>query len=198
MNFLAIESVTKSPGAAIFIKEKLIDENHSNNCNSSILASLINGLLVKNSVAATELDFISVTVGPGTFTGLRVGISLAQGLSYSINKPIVPVNVLDAITSQAEYGDKIPVAFHSHADFFYYRNPNIDDSIRLITIDEIEGQAIYGCNLDQYSDLIDYKKINFTAVDVGKYSLVHYNLLKQDDIGSISPIYLNEFRKFKE
>ena len=194
MNFLAIESATKSPGAAIYVDDQLIDESKLSNGNSSDLAPLINDLILKNKVNAQDFDFIAVTIGPGTFTGLRVGISLAQGMSYSISKSIVPVNVLDVISSKvAENGEK-NVAFHSHADFIYHQRYNTDDSLKLVKIDDIEGQTVYGCNLNQYSDRIDYKKINFSAIDVAEYAIENFDALIEDDIGSVTPIYLHEFK----
>ena len=194
MNFLAIESATKSPGAAIFIDNKLIDESKLGNGNSSDLAPLINELILRNNVNAEDFDFTAVTVGPGTFTGLRVGISLAQGISYSINKSIAPVNVMHAISSKIEEQGEKNIAFHSHSDFMYHQKFNNDGSLKLVKIADIEGQTVYGCNLEQYSDRIDYKKINFSAVDVGKYAIDNFDSIIEEDIGSITPIYLHEFK----
>ena len=79
------------------LNSKIEDQNQVADGNSSALAPMIDSMLKQHDINPSKFDFVAVTIGPGTFTGLRVGISIAQGLSYSISKPIVPLNVLDVI-----------------------------------------------------------------------------------------------------
>jgi hypothetical protein len=61
--------------------------------SSSILPSITNEILIKNKLRVQELDYIAITIGPGSFTGLRVGLSLAQGLAYSADLSIASINL---------------------------------------------------------------------------------------------------------
>ncbi len=192
MNFLAIECATSTPGVALCLNDKIEDQIQITDGNSSALAPMIDNVLKQHDFIPSKFDFIAVTIGPGTFTGLRVGISIAQGFSYSINKPIVPINVLDVIKSHMNTEDKNPIAFHSHGEFIYYRETETSE-IRLIKVDEIKGKSVSGCNLDQFSATIKYNKIQYSQQTLAEYARDNFERLMENDIGSISPIYLNEF-----
>ena len=53
--------------------------------------------LLTDYISADELDAIAVSIGPGSYTGLRIGLSLAKGLAYASNKPIIAINTLAII-----------------------------------------------------------------------------------------------------
>jgi len=55
-----------------------------------------------------DLDLISLAIGPGSFTGLRIGLATAKGISYAGKIPILPINTLDALAFNL-YGSKLPV-----------------------------------------------------------------------------------------
>lgn len=74
------------------------DMRHS----SRVLEGVAN-LLHKAGLALTELDGLAVTVGPGSFTGLRIGISTVKGLAFALNKPVAGLCVLEALARQADF-----------------------------------------------------------------------------------------------
>jgi tRNA threonylcarbamoyladenosine biosynthesis protein TsaB len=58
----------------------------------------INELLAKENLKPLQLDAVGVTLGPGSYTGLRVGLSAAKGLCYALNKPLITVGTLEVMT----------------------------------------------------------------------------------------------------
>ena len=57
----------------------------------------------ENNLNLKELDYIAVTIGPGSYTSIRVGLSISQGIAYSLSIPIVPVNTMDYLHSKSIY-----------------------------------------------------------------------------------------------
>lgn len=61
----------------------------------------VDELLRENRLSPDELDAVAVGMGPGSYTGLRIGVSFAKGLCYGIRKPLIAVGSLDALTEVA-------------------------------------------------------------------------------------------------
>ena len=199
MNFLSIESVTDNPSIALYIDDICVSSRFMNS-NSSELASEIKGIILDNKIDINTLDYIAITIGPGSYTGVRVGLSLAQGLAYSLNIPLLPIHTMDILYSLASQDNHINklVGFPAYKDkVLHFTITQIKHdkkyNLKLSKIQDLEGEAIYGVGLDKYKDVVDYKKINFSAESIGEYSIVNYKLLCCDDIGNIAPIYLDEF-----
>ncbi len=76
-------------------KPLLITENHSQKEHASFLHPAIEELLSKSEISIDDLDAIAVTKGPGSYTGLRVGMSAAKGLSYALKKPLITISTLE-------------------------------------------------------------------------------------------------------
>lgn len=99
MKILAIETATIAGSVAIMdngaglVGEVRIDVKV---VHAERLMPSIEWLLKASSVHIDEIDAYAVSIGPGSFTGLRIGLSTAKGFSYAANKPIVPVPTLDA------------------------------------------------------------------------------------------------------
>lgn len=64
--------------------------------HSSILVPSLKNIMEINEIDLIELDGIAVSIGPGSFTGLRVGLATAKGLAFSLSIPIIGVNSLEA------------------------------------------------------------------------------------------------------
>ncbi|MEE9535918.1 MAG: tRNA (adenosine(37)-N6)-threonylcarbamoyltransferase complex dimerization subunit type 1 TsaB [Desulfobacterales bacterium] len=102
MRILAVDTAAKSCSVAIMaagsLSAELItlkDETHSKH-----LMELIHKVLGMAGFRVGELDGLAVTIGPGSFTGLRIGVSTVKGLAHALNKPVVGVSSLDALAWQ--------------------------------------------------------------------------------------------------
>lgn len=68
------------------------------------LGPLVREVMAEAGVGFPELDRIGVTVGPGSFTGLRVGLAFAKGLGFALGRPVVGVGTLEALAASVEDG----------------------------------------------------------------------------------------------
>jgi tRNA threonylcarbamoyladenosine biosynthesis protein TsaB len=69
---------------------------------SAAIPSLIRSLFKHSGFQPKDLDAFAVTVGPGSFTGVRIGIALVKGLSFATGKPVVPISSLELLAMNAE------------------------------------------------------------------------------------------------
>lgn len=96
---LAIETSIKSGSLAILSGNSVIDNWTGNDevSRSEDLVPQIEFLLKKNSLKLRDISRIAVSIGPGSFTGIRVGIAVAKGLSTALDCPLTGVSILEAV-----------------------------------------------------------------------------------------------------
>ena len=83
-------------GELIALRESDEERNHAKK-----IAVFVDELLREYNIAAEELDAVAVSKGPGSYTGLRIGVSFAKGLCYGQNIPLVAVGSLDSLVEVA-------------------------------------------------------------------------------------------------
>jgi len=103
LRILGIETATQVCGAALCRGEQLIAESRLNikNVHSEKLTRMISDLAARTDFHLKGLDGIAVSIGPGSFTGLRIGLSVAKGLAFALERPLVAVSTLEALAAQA-------------------------------------------------------------------------------------------------
>jgi tRNA threonylcarbamoyladenosine biosynthesis protein TsaB len=74
---------------------------------SERVVQLIRSLLASQEASLESLDGIAVSIGPGSFTGLRIGLGVAKGLAIAVDRPIVAISTLDALAGSVIYGGLI-------------------------------------------------------------------------------------------
>lgn len=84
-------------GNVLAFEESREQKNHA-----SFLQPAIQKILSEGSKNINELDAVAVTHGPGSYTGLRVGLSSAKGICYAINKPLITLNTLEVMVAAME------------------------------------------------------------------------------------------------
>ena len=96
---LAIDTATRFASIALYDAHGLWAEHtwHSHNNHTVELAPNLQRLLEGQGVKPQQLDGIVVAIGPGSFTGLRVGVTMAKGLAMAANLPLVGVPTLDVV-----------------------------------------------------------------------------------------------------
>ena len=102
MNLLAIETSTESCSAAVLVDERLFVRSElAPRRHAELLLPMCEELLAEAGVKRRDLDAIAVGCGPGAFTGVRLAISVAQGIALALDIPIVTVSSLAALAMQA-------------------------------------------------------------------------------------------------
>ncbi len=106
MKILSIETSTMLGGAAIIDENAgLIAETRLNvkTTHSERLMTAVHNILVQSELTLNDIDVFAVASGPGSFTGLRIGLSTVKGLSYATGRPVVTVPTLDAFAWNFPY-----------------------------------------------------------------------------------------------
>ena len=100
---LAIETGTDICSVALVRDGELVAlrENDEERNHAKKIGVFVDELLRESGVAADELDAVAVSKGPGSYTGLRIGVSFAKGLCYGQNIPLVAVGSLDSLVEVA-------------------------------------------------------------------------------------------------
>ena len=105
---LAIETATAACSVALCVggdaEQQVYREFEiGNNIHSQLLLSMVEKVLTASGVEVAELQAVAVGQGPGSFTGIRIGVGVAQGLAYGVGCPMVGISSLEALALQAEY-----------------------------------------------------------------------------------------------
>ncbi|MCG2613924.1 tRNA (adenosine(37)-N6)-threonylcarbamoyltransferase complex dimerization subunit type 1 TsaB [Terrimonas sp. NA20] len=73
---------------------------------SGWLHTSISELMEASNLSLNQLDAVAVTIGPGSYTGLRVGLSAAKGLCFALQTPLIAINTLEVMASSHQPGDR--------------------------------------------------------------------------------------------
>lgn len=99
MKLLALESSAKAASCAVFADGELLASawQAAGLTHSRTLLPMVEDMLRNCGLAAADMDAFAVAAGPGSFTGLRIGVSAVKGLAWGLEKPCIPVSTLEAM-----------------------------------------------------------------------------------------------------
>ncbi len=100
---LQIDTATEYAGVGLSQEGELIakEEDINQKNHASFLHIAMQNVLNKANKTLNEIDAVAVTGGPGSYTGIRVGLSSAKGICYALNKPLILINTLQVIAAAA-------------------------------------------------------------------------------------------------
>jgi tRNA threonylcarbamoyladenosine biosynthesis protein TsaB len=111
MNLLAIETATEACSVALLCGDALIDRSElAPRRHAERVLPMAEALLAEAGITRKQLDTVAVGRGPGAFTGVRLAISVAQGMALALDIPVVPVSSLAALAMQAPGNDAAVLA----------------------------------------------------------------------------------------
>jgi tRNA threonylcarbamoyladenosine biosynthesis protein TsaB len=215
VKILAIDTSTRFLSLGIYDDTKIYEYNLEVGSKlSSLLAVIIRKVLRALDLEAAELDYFACGLGPGSFTGLRVGLSMMKGLSWSLGKPLIGVPTLDILAMNSGlYSDKliIPVVDAKRNLIYscFYRNSGVKlrkvSPYMLVSQDELLQKikspcVMLGDALELYKNgiiknlpgtiLLDKDSWYPKAHNIIKLSLDRINKQKFEDILKVNPFYI--------
>ena len=120
---MAIETSSSICGVSILYDQEIlgIEEKNVSRKHAELLPGITKTALDKAKKTLNDIDAIAISIGPGSFTGLRVGLGFAKGLAYSKSLPIIPVpSMLSLAFSLRKYEPKQGI-LHSHGNKIFFQ-----------------------------------------------------------------------------
>lgn len=121
MRVLAIDAALAACSAAVLADGEIVAHRFEAMArgHAERLLPMVREVMAAAALGFEALDLIAVTIGPGHFTGLRVGLAAAQGLSLALGRPLAGVTTLEAVASAAGEDGPLAVALESkRADLY--------------------------------------------------------------------------------
>lgn len=108
MNILALDTATTACSAACWSNGSVIaeQEEFGSRRQAEILMPMVNAVMGEAGLNYSSLDLIAVTRGPGSFTGVRIGLATARGLALASNVPLVGITTLEALNAAPTSGER--------------------------------------------------------------------------------------------
>lgn len=109
MNILAMDTTAKASSVSLLNDDKILAEFSLNMqfMHSQTIMPMCESMLNCCKMKLDEIDAFAVSTGPGSFTGLRIGLSAIKGMAYALSKPCVGVSTLDALAMNVSCFDGI-------------------------------------------------------------------------------------------
>ena len=219
MIILGIDTSTKCGSVALISEEEILGEIKLNLevTHSERLLLIIDSLLKWSKVTLKDLSGIAVTKGPGSFTGLRIASSIAKGLCYANNIPLLSCSTLEALASNINYSSyKICPVLDAKRNEVYtalFENKGSGLPKRLTKdvaiplsdfLERIDKDTIFlGNNIYQFIKEIKNKlgkkahfvldnKNQISSLNVAYIGLKKYKKGTIEDIETFAPVYLRK------
>ena len=111
MKILALETSAKAVSAAVTENGKVLCSGYQDTglTHSRTLMPIVEHILKNTDLSMADMDVIAVSAGPGSFTGIRIGVSAAKGLAFAVDKPAVGVSTLAAMARNVAFADGLIV-----------------------------------------------------------------------------------------
>jgi tRNA threonylcarbamoyladenosine biosynthesis protein TsaB len=185
---LAFDTATSVTTVAVLDELHVVGECVS---TTDRLLADADGLLRAYGAAAEQLDRIVVGTGPGSFTGIRIGLAAARSLSFSLSIPVAGVSTLAALAAGAP--GAVPVIDAKRRELFVLRAGDAQ-CVAAEAFDPVPGQAYVGDGARRYRSLLERRGAEVPADDSPLHvpSARHHALLAEEfgPPEAVEPLYL--------
>lgn len=181
---LLIDTATKHLVVALVNENNIVDivVKEGKNDHSKTLMVEISEMMARQNLAPKELSSIVVGEGPGSYTGVRIGVTVAKTMSFLLNIPLYKISTLLLLTSQVN-DDKVAAMIDARRGMVFgtvydFKNNSYIVEPKLRSEDEMATQKGDAITVKEFTENIDVTKLNFEKVE---------------DIHTFSPNYLREW-----
>lgn len=219
---LSLETATTTCSVALHRDEKLlaVQDFHLDKSHSSILHPLFRDMLQYCEVDRQQLSAVAISMGPGSYTGLRIGTSAAKGLCFALDIPLIAVNTLEAMAYSVKKFNQNKALLCPMLDarrmevYCQIRDADFREVMKTqpVIVDEnsfahyLEEHEVwfFGNGSDKCRPLLGKSPKAFfmgdiqpSAAAIGALALQKFQAEKYEDVAYFVPNYLKEFRTTK-
>ncbi|GAB5523434.1 MAG: tRNA (adenosine(37)-N6)-threonylcarbamoyltransferase complex dimerization subunit type 1 TsaB [Roseivirga sp.] len=202
-------------GSTLSTQKLFLEKSHS-----TLLTVVIQSLLDHTEVRKEDLSAIAVSKGPGSYTGLRIGVSTVKGLCYALDKPLIAINTLHAMVQEvSQYGVAnewlCPMLDARRMEVYtslFDANLNEMEKTKALVLDESSfhetldqnNVLFFGNGSDKFKDLIGsndrarfVKDVTPSASAVGVLAATALEQGQTENVAYFEPFYLKDFMATK-
>jgi tRNA threonylcarbamoyladenosine biosynthesis protein TsaB len=195
---LNIETATTNCSVSLSKEGKTIvlkEDNDKSYSHAERLHVYIDEVLKEANINSNKLDAISVSKGPGSYTGLRIGVSAAKGLCFALDKPLISIPTLDALAHQVKMDNGIIVSMLDA------RRMEVYSAIYDSNYNEIRETQAQILEKTSFNDYLEQGKVYFigNGVEKTKTLINHTNaIFIEDKLPSANDMSLLADTKYKK
>ena len=212
---LCLETSTTNCSVAIAVDGKIIalqEDNNNKYSHAEKLHSFIDQVLAESGILKSSLQAIAVSKGPGSYTGLRIGVSAAKGLCFAMDVPLIAIPTLEALAHQAvvENGYIIPMLDARRLEVYAAVFSSDNDQIRETKAEVLDENSydgylkttkvcFIGDGVEKFKALCKHKNAVFmdnklpSAKQMGALAELKYQKNDFEDVAYFEPYYLKDF-----
>lgn len=212
---LNIETATKNCSVSVAKDGEIVaitELNEGGFSHAEKLHQFISDVINQANITFSNLKAIAVSKGPGSYTGLRIGVSAAKGLCFALDIPLISVNTLQSLAESViiSEGYKIPMLDARRMEVYsavYDEQNNLKEDVTATIISEdsflnfLEKKTVYffGDGADKCKEILTHKNAIFidnkfpSAKEMGKLSYLKYKKSDIENVAYFEPFYLKDF-----
>lgn len=213
---LCIETATTNCSVALSVNGSVIalkEDRSDRYSHAEQLHVFINLVLEEAGVGKEQLDAVVVSKGPGSYTGLRIGVSAAKGLCYALDKPLVSVSTLRALAGQVKGTDFIipmldarrmevyAAVFGAQYELLRETQAEIVDESSFEEYLQQGPTTFIGSGVEKFQKLVTHENAKYVKDAMPSASdlapIAEEKFMKRDfeDVAYFEPYYLKDFVK---
>lgn len=212
---LCIETATTNCSVALSVNGSVIalkENNSAKYSHAERLHTYIEEVLTLAGLDKNELDAIAVSKGPGSYTGLRIGVSAAKGLCYALDKPLISIPTLESLSSQLTELEGYRVAMldarrmEVYAAVFSSEGKEIRETrAEILTTDSFSEflekgiSSFIGSGVEKFETLCKHTNAVFinekspSAREMALLAETKFKISDIEDVAYFEPYYLKDF-----